>query len=76
MARIIRPTKIPASTFMRKTIMAIITIKAIIPTIISTIAFSKPITAPASGIRLLNKCLGMKPGAAEYEKRRTRRKYC
>lgn len=40
---------------MRKTITAIITIRAIIATNISTIAFPKPIAALAFGIKQLNK---------------------
>jgi hypothetical protein len=61
MAKTIRPTKIPAISFMRKTITAIITIIAIIATIISAIVFPKPITALASGIKQLNKCLEIIP---------------
>ncbi len=61
MAKTIRPTKIPAISFMRKTITAIITSRAIIATIISTIAFPKPKAALASGIKQLNKCLGITP---------------
>ncbi|MRN39873.1 MAG: hypothetical protein FIO02_02375 [Nitrosopumilales archaeon] len=61
MAKTIRPTKIPAISFMRKTITAIITIRAIIATIISTIAFPKPIAALAFGTKQLNKCLGITP---------------
>ena len=61
MTKTIRPTKIPAISFMRKTITAIITIIAIIATIISAIVFPKPITALASGIKQLNKCLEIIP---------------
>jgi len=63
MAMTIRPTKMPATTFMRKTITAIITVRAIIPTAISTIAFHNPITAPDYVIRRLINVLGMKPAS-------------
>ena len=64
MAMTMRPIKVPAMSFTTKTITEIITIKAIIPTVISTIAFPKPITVPAYLTWPLNKCLGMKPESA------------
>lgn len=47
MAMTARPIKMPAMSFTKKTINEIVTIKAIIPTVISTIAFPKPITVLA-----------------------------
>jgi hypothetical protein len=60
MAMTARPIKMPAMSFTKKTINEIVTIKAIIPTVISTIAFPKPITVLAYLTWQLNKSLGMK----------------
>jgi hypothetical protein len=73
MTKTIRPTKIPAISFTRKTITAIITIRAIIATIISTIIFPKPITALVSGIKRLNKCLGIIPESVAVRKEMCRK---
>jgi hypothetical protein len=61
MTKTIRPTRIPAISFTRKTIIAIIIIRATTTMIISPIVFPKPITALASRLMRLNRCLGIIP---------------